>query len=702
MKLDMDRLKFLLEKKNVVGFSRELLPKIVKGVETKVKAIRVYVEKKVPEAMLVTEDIIPKEIDGIPTDVVEVGRIVALSPPFDPTARVRPLTAGVSIGNIKITAGTLGWYYLDKDGNRYLGSNAHIFCDEPFADQPSATEIVQPGPYDGGNLPYDLVGHYVFHKKIMSPPEYNKLDFAVSTVEVDCDWKIWQEYTPTDLVGHLFAGSQTVTIVFKGKYIQELGYSPLNARIVDVQVGDHVEKWGRTSGHNSGTVIDTSAVVRVYYDGSRYALFDDQIITEAIASPGDSVAGDTRLFYRENGVIKYGTVAEAYESYKNGNRIDVLSLRRRKELSDTVYPSAYNSVITFEKAEVLYHGMKPVWKVTFHNGKTIEITKDHSLFSFCGYDSTFIPTTLDKLDNVVSIDDYVFEGNDCGFEKDLLNFAGLWIADGSWIKKEDSKIEGVCISTGNEKGIVEFLKEFCDKRNINLRYKSKGDYRIYSTELVRSLLRLGLEGDWDCYTKRVPRCLFTAKKEQVASFLKGYFSGDGSIHLHDGKVAISCASVNRELLVDIKELLSRLGIRSIIDSGYIPLRLSKRKQYKLKIEGKFEVKKFLHTVGLLKEYPSKYDEMLEEQPSRRKRDLPLSKVGIRTIEFIGLKPVYDFKVNPTESFIANGVLCHNSGSAVWKAAAPSPPYPIRRPKKVIKGRIWIFPVELEVEEVEAE
>jgi len=284
--MDMrDRLKFLLDKRNVVGFSTRLHNKIVRGKETKVKAIRVYVKKKVPLSVLSLEDVIPKEIEGIPTDVLEVGTIRALTP-FDPTKRIRPLTAGVSIGNVKITAGTLGWFYT-KNGDRFLGSNAHVFTDDPFADQPSATEIVQPGPYDGGNLPDDLVGHYVFHKKI-STTEYNKLDFAISTVEVDCDWKMWQEYEPGSLVGHLFAGSQTVTVVFKGKYVQELGYSPLNADLVDVQVGDYVEKWGRSSGHNKGAVLDTSAVVKVYYDGNRYALFEDQIITEAIAIPGDS------------------------------------------------------------------------------------------------------------------------------------------------------------------------------------------------------------------------------------------------------------------------------------------------------------------------------------------------------------------------------------------------------------------------------
>jgi len=291
-KIDRDKLLFLLKKKNVVGFSTQLHNKIVGGKEVPIRCIRVYVEKKVPKEQLSAEDLVPLEIDGIYTDVVEIGRIVAYKSKqeFDPKARIRPITAGISAGNVKITANTIGYFYQDKNGNRYMASNAHCWTDDPFADQPSATEILQPGPYDGGKLPDDLVGHYVMHVKLFpgDTGQFNKLDFSLATIEVDCDYKIWQTETPTKLVGHLFAGSDQVTVIFKGKYIADLGYTPINADIVEVQVGDYVEKWGRTTGHTVGKVLDTSAVVKVYYSQDKYALFDNQILTTSISAGGDS------------------------------------------------------------------------------------------------------------------------------------------------------------------------------------------------------------------------------------------------------------------------------------------------------------------------------------------------------------------------------------------------------------------------------
>lgn len=62
----------------VIGFSRRLQKKIVGGKELDIEAIRFYVEEKVDEKHLKPDYILPKWIGGIPTDVVEVGRIRAL------------------------------------------------------------------------------------------------------------------------------------------------------------------------------------------------------------------------------------------------------------------------------------------------------------------------------------------------------------------------------------------------------------------------------------------------------------------------------------------------------------------------------------------------------------------------------------------------------------------------------------------------
>ncbi len=72
MKPDYQKIKdrhrdLLLSLPNVVGVG--FGPKIVKGQLTEVMSIKVYVRSKVPEDQLANNECVPKEIEGILTDV---------------------------------------------------------------------------------------------------------------------------------------------------------------------------------------------------------------------------------------------------------------------------------------------------------------------------------------------------------------------------------------------------------------------------------------------------------------------------------------------------------------------------------------------------------------------------------------------------------------------------------------------------------
>ena len=317
---------------NVQGYSKTLKKKIVKGEETSIMAIRIYVDKKIkPESELKPAHIIPKTIEDIPTDVVAIG--TAYAPPrgtlktrkktVDKTQKFRPVILGVSIGSYAITAGTNGMLYTDKNGDVLFGSNAHVFCEDP-SEKPEnvkETRIVQPGKYDGGTE-NDVVANYVWHQQIhsnLSPSqcpvadvwaliynalaeafkaktrlkpvteEVNQIDFAVAKPLVDYELKFPDfDFTGYKLVGHGFAGSDVTSIICKIKFIQKQGYTPLNVETAEAKVGDTLEKSGRTSCHTSAKVIDESAVVQVSY-GTFTATFDDVILVEGeFLKPGDS------------------------------------------------------------------------------------------------------------------------------------------------------------------------------------------------------------------------------------------------------------------------------------------------------------------------------------------------------------------------------------------------------------------------------
>jgi hypothetical protein len=66
---------YLLTFKNVVGVG--VNKKRRRGVEIPIYSVTVYVKKKLPDLQLDPADIIPTELDGVPTDVVEIGEPLA-------------------------------------------------------------------------------------------------------------------------------------------------------------------------------------------------------------------------------------------------------------------------------------------------------------------------------------------------------------------------------------------------------------------------------------------------------------------------------------------------------------------------------------------------------------------------------------------------------------------------------------------------
>ncbi|HNT70635.1 MAG TPA: hypothetical protein PKI83_03150, partial [Bacteroidales bacterium] len=112
-------IKKLLERPEVqiVGYGK----KITNGIITDEDAIIVGVDKKLPAACLTKEEMIPKKIKTRflrkkKTDVIEVEKIRAMSnnynlgniSPDDRVKKWNTLQPGVSCGNFRITAGTLG------------------------------------------------------------------------------------------------------------------------------------------------------------------------------------------------------------------------------------------------------------------------------------------------------------------------------------------------------------------------------------------------------------------------------------------------------------------------------------------------------------------------------------------------------------------------------------------------------------------
>ena len=132
--------------------------KYTAGERTEKIAIRVHVSKKLPSASIGSDELIPEEILGVPTDVIEAT--------YEPhssgdesgvrTQRFDVIQPGISIAHRDRTAGTLGAIVYDNATQRpCILSNWHVLAGDESA--MVGDPILQPGPQDGGSEPNDVI-----------------------------------------------------------------------------------------------------------------------------------------------------------------------------------------------------------------------------------------------------------------------------------------------------------------------------------------------------------------------------------------------------------------------------------------------------------------------------------------------------------------------------------------------------------------
>ena len=289
-------------------------------------ALIAFVTHKVPEELLAKADLVPKTFDDVPTDVIEVGNLMAqraptrdglfgayappapttplgpsrdrtqtmtelrtvapleelvpmVSPLAVPARRERPAYGGVSVGHYRITAGTLGTCVYDLlPGSKvsppvhgqgvparfYILSNNHVLANSNAASP--GDPILQPGPYDGGTLPDDRIATLARFVPITFEPPIPRAQHR-------------------NLIDAAIAQSDSFMIDRK---LHWLGAPRAWRPRANVKVGLRVRKFGRTTGLTMGSVIAVNATVDVGYGSAGIARFMDQIVTTSISAGGDS------------------------------------------------------------------------------------------------------------------------------------------------------------------------------------------------------------------------------------------------------------------------------------------------------------------------------------------------------------------------------------------------------------------------------
>ena len=283
--------KKLIKKANVIGMGVGF--KETSGKKTDELSLTVLVRDKQPVSALSAKDRVPTDMDGIKTDVIRVGKVVALQSRRD---QRRPAPGGVSIGHFAITEGTLGLVVRDNNTNeKFILSNNHILANSNDAREGDG--ILQPGPGDGGKMPADKIAELVRFIPLKYKgnnqgggsssdcPLAQFLSSMANTFAAMSGSKTRFaaiQADPVNLVDAAVARPENESVV--SEEIEGLGAAN---GTVQATVGMHVKKSGRTSGITESEIrlIDTSITVGY---GNQEADFDHQLMTQAMSNPGDS------------------------------------------------------------------------------------------------------------------------------------------------------------------------------------------------------------------------------------------------------------------------------------------------------------------------------------------------------------------------------------------------------------------------------
>lgn len=278
----------ILSKPNVVGVG--IGYKEVQGERTDDVVVLTLVRQKVPAAGLAPEEMVPREVDGVPTDVIQVGQLRVQQ---SRTSRWRPAPGGVSLGHYQVTAGTFGAVVRDRaTGDRLILSNNHVLANSN--DASVGDPILQPGAVDGGQMDDDLIGHLERFCVIQFNQQpgtcgiangYAMLGNALARLSGSSHQVTVMEVNPTatNLVDAAVARPvNDADILDEILEIGEVSGS------LEASLGMGVRKSGRTTGFTTGTITVLDATVDINYGTGRVARFEEQIVTTAMSQGGDS------------------------------------------------------------------------------------------------------------------------------------------------------------------------------------------------------------------------------------------------------------------------------------------------------------------------------------------------------------------------------------------------------------------------------
>jgi len=143
------------------------------------------------------------------------------------------------------------------------------------------------------------------------------------------------------------------------------------------------------------------------------------------------------------------------------------------------------------------------------------------------------------------------------FTEEFCAFLGLWVAEGSYTNKNEVRLSVHC---KEEKAVKELCNKLFGPVVVYNKPNTNASDIYICSGVLGIVMRDVLGFNSNARQKKIPNIVYNFSRENLAAFLRGYFSGDGSLNTATPAPMVEACTESPELADDIAYLLLYFGI----------------------------------------------------------------------------------------------------------------------------------------------
>jgi len=337
---------------------------------------------------------------------------------------------------------------------------------------------------------------------------------------------------------------------------------------------------------------------------------------------------------------------------------------------DSIVSSDHFNAVPSIVHDAFDNGFRDIVSIETMRGKLLRVTNNHPVMTSRGWVPAIELSKNDRIAGLVNpLDDLHY---DEPYSSDESKFIGYMLGDGSCVQRTNIKFTQ---ESGKQKD--EFTS-LCSRLGFSVSWsfdkRSKDTFNAaVGVDAWPLLQRSGLASKTS-HTKELPSDVHKMGLRNLGFLISRYYSCDGWVSFtpHKNKssfrIDLSVCSVSRSLLVILQQQLLRFGIRSNIRSRVQSggFRKTPGVIYELSIRSKRGAKDFISKIGIFAKTDdfdiSSFSGVLQDT-----KDLigDFEWEKIRSISHGDKAPTIGLSVSKTECHVTDGLLSHNTASALF-------------------------------------